>query len=278
MKKKKRLFFSMDVDNVEGSQLAIQPLIDFSKKESLHTSFFITGRFAEMYPNDTKLMFSAGYDIGIHGWDHGIDGTENFRTNSYEEQKSRIRAVIEAVKNVTGVRPLINRCPDLWVSETTIKVLKEEGILLDSSVPAKRLVGRIRSLKYLFAPSEPYFPSFDDIGTRGDQNIILELPPSAFLIPINLSALRYFGLNVMKLVVRLYSLFSDDIVFYGHPAEFLRADQIDFHDDNVASRHINNIGPHIFALTKELVDYTKSLGFESQSISTLIEEHNITPN
>jgi hypothetical protein len=277
MKKTKRLFFSMDVDNVEGSQLAIQPLIDFSKKESLDTSFFITGRFAEMYPIETKLIFTEGYDIGIHGWDHGIDGTENFRTNSYKEQKHRIRAAIDAIKNVTGVRPLINRCPDLWVSETTIKVLTEEGILLDSSVPAKRLVGRIRSLKYLLAPSEPYFPSFDDIGTRGDQSSILELPPSAFLLPINLSALRYFGLNVMKLIVRLYSLISDNIVFYGHPAEYLRADQIDFGDENVASRHINNIGPHIYSLTKELVDYTKSLGFESQTISALIDERNTVP-
>ena len=271
----KNLFFSMDVDNVEGSQLAIKPLVDFSEKEELDTAFFITGRFAEMYPEETKLMFSKGYDIGIHGWDHGLDGTENFRTNSYDEQKRRIVDAISAIKKVTGVRPLMNRCPDLWVSETTIRVLIEEGILLDSSVPAKRLVGRIRSLKYMFAPSEAYFPSLKNISKRSNHKAILEVPPSAFLLPINLSALRFFGLKIMKVVVRLSSLISDNIVFYGHPAEYLRADQIDFGDENVAKRHLTNIGPHVFAITKELIDYTKRLGFVSRPISQLIDENNV---
>ena len=105
-----------------------------------------------------RLIHDRGYDVGIHGWDHGIDGTENFRTNSYDEQKTRIVKAIAAIENVTGCRPIMNRCPDLWVSETTVKILIEEGLLLDSSVPAKRAIGRIRSFKYLFAPSEPYFP------------------------------------------------------------------------------------------------------------------------
>lgn len=265
----------MDVDNVKGSQLAIKPLIEFSKKEGLDTSFFITGRFAEMYPIETKLIASEGYDIGIHGWDHGYDGTENFRTNSYGQQKRRVRDAISSIENVTGVRPLINRCPDLWVSETTLKVLVEEGILLDSSVPAKRLVGRVRSLKYLLAPSDPYFPSFENISNRADQNVILEVPPSAFLLPINLSALRFFGLRIMKSLIWLFSLMSKNIVFYGHPAEYLRPDQIDFGNDDVVSRHLENIGPHIYNLTKELVDYVKGLGFESRPITALIEESRV---
>ena len=275
MKKTKRLFFSMDVDNVEGSNEAIVPLIEFSKREKLYTSFFITGRFAEMYPKETGLIFNEGYDIGIHGWDHGLDGTENFRTNEYGEQKNRIKAAIMAIESVTGVRPLINRCPDLWVSETTFKVLREEGILIDSSVPAKRMVGRIRSLKYLFAPSNPYFPSFKNLGAKGIQTDLLEVPPSAFLLPINLSALRFFGLHIMKILVRLSSLISNNLVFYGHPAEYLRADQIDFKDENVASRHLENIGPHVYSLTKDLMDYAKSLGFEPMPMSDLINEHNL---
>lgn len=275
MKKTKKLFFSMDVDNVEGSNLAIKPLLEFSKKEKLHTSFFITGRFAEMYPQETNLIFTEGYDIGIHGWDHGLDGTENFRTNDYEDQKKRIRAAIMVIKNITGVRPLINRCPDLWVSEITLKVLREEGILIDSSVPAKRMVGRVRTLKYFLAPSKPYYPSLENIGVKGTQTNLLEVAPSAFVIPINLSALRFFGLTTMKIVVRLSALISDNLVFYGHPAEYLCADQIDFKDENVASRHLKNIGPHVYQLTKDLMDYAKSLGFESMAMSDLIKEYNL---
>ena len=278
MKPQKRLFFSMDVDNVEGSNAAIKPLIDFSKKENLKTSFFITGRFAEMYPDETKLMHEAGFEIGIHGWDHGIDGSENFRTNLYKDQKIRIRKALDAIESVTGSRPVINRCPDLWVSETTIKVLIEEGVVLDSSVPSKRLVGRIRSLKYFFAPSYPYTPSVSHIGKKGMQNKILEVPPSAFLLPINLSALRFFGLRIMKIVVRIYAIFNNNIVFYGHPAEYLLPDQIDFGDEDVAKRHIQNIGPEVYEQTKDLINYIKSLGFVSSPISDLINENNINYN
>ena len=56
LKEKRSLFFSMDVDNVQGSEKAITPLIEFSEAEGLHTAFFITGRFAEMYPYETRLI------------------------------------------------------------------------------------------------------------------------------------------------------------------------------------------------------------------------------
>ena len=268
----KNLYFSMDVDNVEGSQAAIKPLIEFSDVEGLDTAFFITGRFAEMYPEETLLIHERNYDIGIHGWDHGIDGNENFRTNSYDEQKGRVCKSIAAIEAVTGRRPVMNRCPDLWVSETTIKVLIEEGILLDSSVPAKRAVGRIRSFKYLFAPSEPYFPSLKNLSKRESHGELIEVPPSAFFVPINLSALRFFGVTTMKAVVRLSALISDNIVFYGHPAEYLYAHEINFGDESVAKRHLENIGPHVYSITKELIDYTKELGFKSKSFSALIDE------
>ena len=74
LKEKRSLFFSMDVDNVQGSEKAITPLIEFSEAEGLHTAFFITGRFAEMYPDETRLIHDRGYDVGIHGWDHGLMG------------------------------------------------------------------------------------------------------------------------------------------------------------------------------------------------------------
>ncbi len=262
----------MDVDNVKGSEVAIDKLIRFSMDEKLPTSFFITGQFAKLYPKETLAIYEAGYDIGIHGWDHGIDGTEDFRTNSYEEQKSRIVNAIEAISDVTGNKPLMNRCPDLWVSETTIRVLIEQGIKLDSSVPSKRLLGRVRTLKYLFSPSTPYYPALDNLAKISKQRDILEIPPSALVFPINLSALRFFGLNVMKTVVNVYSKLYDDIVFYGHPAEYLEPHEIDFETDKPVKRHVENIGPHVFDITKKFIDYIKTLGYNPSRLSDLINK------
>jgi len=276
--KKKSLFFSLDVDNVIGSNSAIESCIKFSKEENLHTSFFITGEFAMTYPIETKLIFSEGYDIGIHGWDHGHQSNENFSTNTYKEQRERVQKTMEAISNITGVSPIINRCPNLRISETTLRVLKEEGILLDSSVPSKRFVVSVKIFKFLFSPSHPYFPSFKNMSKQGNQTDLIEVPPSALLLPINLSALRYFGLNTMKAVVKIYSIFNDNIIFYGHPAEFLMPNEIDFMDENVERRHVENIGPHVFDLTREFIKYVKSLGYESRAITDLIHENSINHN
>ena len=78
---------------------------------------------------------------------------------------------------------------------------------------------------------------------------------------------------MMKILVRLSAAISDNIIFYGHPAEYLLSDQIDFQEDNVARRHLENIGPHVYELTKDLIDFTKNLGFESSALSCLISEH-----
>lgn len=265
----------MDVDYVPGSQIAIEPLIRFSIKNETHTTFFITGRFAEEYPCETRLIHDSGFDLGLHGWDHGYAGSgENFRTDSYEEQKLRISKTIKAIEASTGSRPLMNRNPDLWVSETTVKILKEERILIDSSVPAKRLVGRIRNLKYLFSPSTPYFPSEKNLSKSKDIGSVLEVPPSAFVLPINLSALRFFGLKVMKVITRFYSRFFDTIVFYGHPAEYLSPDQFDCTQESV-KRHVENIGPHVYDLTEQFLSFTKELGYESRRLGELIDEYSL---
>ena len=79
----------------------------------------------------------------------------------------------------------------------------------------------------------------------------------------------------MKDPSALISLVSNNIVFYGHPAEYLNPDDIDFGAEPVAKRHLENIGPHVYALTKELTDYTKELGFESKSLSSLLRDRKL---
>ena len=51
----------------------------------------------------------------------GLMGRRIFRTNSYDEQKTRIVKAIAAIENVTGCRPIMNRCPDLWLARQQLK-------------------------------------------------------------------------------------------------------------------------------------------------------------
>lgn len=265
----KKFYISMDVDYVPGTQIAVDPVVRYCEKKALHCSFFVTGKFAEEYPEETSQIVSQGHDIGTHGWDHGYqESGENLRVDTKEEQLRRLRMARDAIHAATGVVPILNRNPNLWVSEATFEALRELGFRLDSSVPAGRLIGRIRSMKYLMAPLRAYRPSERSLARKGESSI-LEAPPSAFGIPINLSALRTFGLARLKWIVRAYAPFSEYLLFYGHPAEYLRPDQVDF-GPNPVKRHATNIGPHIFDLTTEFLDFAFTLGYEPGTLSDLV--------
>lgn len=269
-KQDKAFYFSIDVDYVRGSESGVLDLINFSKTHNLHTSFFITGKFAEQYPNVTGEIYANSYDIGIHGWDHGTNNSgENFRTNSYDEQRWRIEKTMLTIEGITGKVPTMNRCPNLWINENTLRILEELGFKIDSSVPSRRLAGRIRSLKYFFAPLSPYRPSSNNLGKKGSSKII-EVPPAAYYIPINLSALRKFGLKTLKPFIRALSRKSSTLLFYGHPAEYVEFSKLQF-DFPVVKRHAENIGPEVFDLTSELIEYIRALGYTSQKLSHLEE-------
>lgn len=265
-----KFYFSIDVDYLRGSEIAIPELCEFSRENGLQTSFFVTGLFAQEYTGVIRSIASKGYEIGIHGWDHGAnDSKEDFGRDPYDEQLKRIQKATEAVQIATGRRPVLHRSPNLWVCESTLRALEHEGYKLDSSVPARRLLGRIRSLSYFSAPLNPYHPSVENLGRRGTSSI-LEVPPTAFFMPINLSSLRMFGLRNLKPIIRLARRASDVFVFYGHPAEYLDFKELSF-DGPVVQRHAKGIGRQNYGLTRQFINYIYSLGYEPGRLSDLIE-------
>ena len=222
----KRLYFTIDCDWVPGSQKGLEALLDCCDRYRISGTVFFTGRFAETYPHLVRTCHERGHQLGTHGWAHGgLEQDEDFRTARYDQQRDWIRQATEAVEQAAGVRPVIFRAPNLWISETTLRVLEEEGYLYDSSVPARRFdlgFGRVHYLKYFWAPTEPYRPCDTNLGRWGD-SVITEVPPSACLFPINLAALRVLGLPVLGKMIAWISRASRQVVFYCHPSEFVHA-------------------------------------------------------
>src|SRR6476659_10664447 len=167
----KQLHFSIDCDWVPGSQKGLEALLDCCDRYRMTGTVFFTGRFAQAYPDLVRSCHERGHQLGTHGWAHGgLEDDEDFRTAGYEQQRDWIRRATEAVEQAAGIRPVIFRAPNLWISETTLRVLEEEGYLYDSSVPARRFdfgFGRVHYLKYFWAPSQPYRPSELDLSASG---------------------------------------------------------------------------------------------------------------
>jgi peptidoglycan-N-acetylglucosamine deacetylase len=259
--------FSIDVDWIPGSDQGLRALFDFCDKKRLAPTLFIAGRFAQEYPELIREAAARNHELGTHGWEHGLE-EEDFTNASYDQQKLWIDKSTSAIERITGERPTIFRAPNLWISETTFHVLENSGYHLDSSVPVGRMdlgIGMVRHTRYLCAPRNPYYPSVENLAKPGYSHL-LEVPPSAFFIPVNMSALRTLGLASVKWAIRRIQKRTPVLVFYSHPAEFVEFHQMTLPPGEPA-RYTQGLGPHNFAILEELVAYIQGMGYESMPFS-----------
>jgi hypothetical protein len=255
--------FTIDVDWVPGSNVGLEGLLDFCDRRRLKATIFVAGRFAETYPDLIRDCRRRGHELGTHGWEHGsLEKDEDFRSASYEQQRQWIRLATDAVEKASGVRPVLFRAPSLWIGETTLRALEDEGYRYDSSVPARRFdcgFGRVHYLKYFRAPSEPYRLSSHHLSRPGYSSII-EMAPSAFLLPTNMATLRVLGLPVMKWMVRRISRRASRLVFYCHPHEFVQAHRQSF-PHNMSKWNMQSMTPENFSLLDGFVEHMLRQGF-----------------
>lgn len=249
--------FTIDVDWIPGSEVGLEALLDFCDRWKLKATIFVAGRFAERNPDLIADCRRRGHELGTHGWEHGgLEKDEDFRSAGYDQQRAWIRLATEAVEKASGVRPVVFRAPSLWISETTLRALEEEGYRYDSSVPARRFdcgFGRVHYLKYFRAPSEPYRLSSSHLRLQGHSSVI-EIAPSAFLFPINLATLRVLGLTVMKWMVRRISRRTSRLVFYCHPHEFVHAYRQSF-PRNMSKWNMQGMTPKNFSVLDRFVEH-----------------------
>lgn len=257
--------FTIDVDWVPGSEVGLAGLLDFCDRRKLKATIFVAGRFAETHPGLILDCRRRGHELGTHGWEHGsLEEDEDFRSASYAQQRQWIQRATEAVEHASGIRPVVFRAPSLWIGETTVRALEDEGYRYDSSVPAWRFdcgLGRVHYLKYFHAPREPYRLSMFHLRMPGHSSII-EMAPSAILFPINMATLRVLGLSVMKWMVRRVCRRSSRLVFYCHPHEFVHAHRQTF-PRNMSTWNMKGMRPENFLLLDAFADYMRRLGHSS---------------
>ncbi|MCP9464197.1 MAG: polysaccharide deacetylase family protein [Nitrospira sp.] len=264
----RRFSFTIDCDWVPGSQPGLERLLVLCQKHRLRGTIFFAGRFAESCPDLVRDCHRHGHEVGTHGWGHGsLEEDEDFRLATYEQQREWIRLATSAVEAACGVRPVSFRAPNLRIGETTVRILAEEGYQFDSSVPARRFdmgFGRVHYTDYFWAPLAPYRPSSHHLGQPGHGPIV-EIPPSAYLFPINLAALRVLGLTVLTSMIRWIARQSPHLVFYCHPFEFLPATDQRF-PKNMSKWNQRGMGPANLDLVDRLIDYVFSVGYSPAAL------------
>ncbi len=113
---------SLSFDAAWGNE-DTQELIDILQKYKVYTTFFVVGDWVDRYPESVKALAGAGHEVMNHSNSHA-----HFSTLSREQIISDITACNEKIEAVTGVRPVLFRCPYGEYDDHVISTVRGMGM------------------------------------------------------------------------------------------------------------------------------------------------------
>jgi peptidoglycan/xylan/chitin deacetylase (PgdA/CDA1 family) len=134
-----------------GSRAAVPRILGMLKDREIPATFFIPAVSALLHPDEVRQYVEHGHEVALHGWIH----ERNLLLPAAAERDLAFRAA-DVLEKLTGARPAGVRTPSWDFSPHTLGVIRELGLLYDSS---------------LMADDEPY-----ELLERGEPTGIVELP------------------------------------------------------------------------------------------------------
>ena len=134
-----------------GSRVGAPRIMRLLEAKSVRATFFMPAVSALLHPDEARGYVSAGHELGIHGWIH----ERNQQLRPEDERELAFRAA-DTLEKLVGVRPMGVRTPSWDFSATTLRIIRELGLLYDSS---------------LMADDEPY-----EIVEDGEPTGVVEIP------------------------------------------------------------------------------------------------------
>jgi peptidoglycan/xylan/chitin deacetylase (PgdA/CDA1 family) len=115
-----------------AARAALPRILALLDRYHLPASFFVPAVTALLHPKEIKAILASGrHEIGLHGWIH----ERNSQLGEAEEM-SLMRKSFELLKSFTGKPPVGLRTPSWDFSPFTLKIIREMGLLYDSSLMA----------------------------------------------------------------------------------------------------------------------------------------------
>ncbi|MCC7319720.1 MAG: polysaccharide deacetylase [Rubellimicrobium sp.] len=116
-----------------GARVGVPRLLDLLARKSVMATFFTPAHTAVSHPEVVRRIRDAGHEIALHGDAHetpvGLPAGQEAAL--LDRQIARLRSVLGA-----GYRPMGYRSPAWDLSEETIGLLQDRGLIYDSSMMA----------------------------------------------------------------------------------------------------------------------------------------------
>ena len=97
-------------------------IMDILNKHDVKVTFFMTGGWVEQFPDDVKMIYEQGHDLGNHSQNH-----KNMSQITDSEKESELMSVHEKVKELTGYEMFLFRPPYGDYDNAVVKTAKKCG-------------------------------------------------------------------------------------------------------------------------------------------------------
>jgi polysaccharide deacetylase family sporulation protein PdaB len=83
-----------------------EEIMSILEQHNVHVTFFMTGGWVDSYPDDVKMIYSKGHELGNHSENH-----KNMSQLSSDEIEAELQSVHDKVKELTGYEMKVFRPP-----------------------------------------------------------------------------------------------------------------------------------------------------------------------
>jgi peptidoglycan/xylan/chitin deacetylase (PgdA/CDA1 family) len=113
-----------------GARVGLKRVLDLLAKNKIPASFFMPAMSLELHPEIIPMIKAAGHhEFGVHGWIHELNSTL-----PADAERDLVRRSLDYFERATGSRPVGYRAPSWNFSPSTLSILRELGLLYDSSL------------------------------------------------------------------------------------------------------------------------------------------------
>ncbi len=112
-----------------GYRVGVPRIQRILRRHDIRATFFVPAVSALTYPEEQVRLAADGHEIAIHGWIHELNSVL-----PYAAERDLLLRSAEALEKITGVRPVGLRTPSWDFSPHTLKIVREMGLLYDSSL------------------------------------------------------------------------------------------------------------------------------------------------
>jgi peptidoglycan-N-acetylglucosamine deacetylase len=135
-----------------GARVGSPRILRLLERHAVSATFFMPAVSALINPEEPKAVVTCGHELGIHSWIHEFNSTL-----PYDAERDLAFRARDVLARLSGAEPVGMRTASWDFSPSTLKIIREMGLLYDSS---------------LMADNEPY-----ELLEHGEPTGIVEVPP-----------------------------------------------------------------------------------------------------